>query len=242
MRLAYQGMTRCQAQCPKDKSGSTDINILITEPTRTWIIKYDRSRKSKQFAPLPSCPQMNFCKVIHSINTGTGRLTTLLSFHSQRPPTEGQVGSDYPRTAKFPPITSLPYIRSHLWLGNSQKASFVRPQIFLFGQPQLVTLHVSAKPQEPHIIRVGAGADESCLSFTRKPEQMFQKLTSGSRQLQGSPENPSLSARTLSLGACFLGDQKPLSEPGWGRDAGQCLSWTGGQQKEESSSFGPQQR
>ena len=80
MRLAGQGMTRCQTQCPKDKSGSTDINILITEPTRTWIIKYDRSQKSKQFAPLPSCPQMNFYKVIYSLSMGTGRLMTLLSF------------------------------------------------------------------------------------------------------------------------------------------------------------------
>lgn len=99
----------------------------------------------------------------------------------------------------------LSFHRSHLYptsgltcgWGNSQKGKFCKtPDFFVWAA---TTGHIARfkVTQEPHIIRVGQEQTSLARSFTRKPEQMFQKLTSGSR-------HPRASRKPLTLGLSGL--------------------------------------
>ena len=162
--------------------------------------------------------KMNFYKVIYSLSMGTGRLMTLLSFPlpeatNRRPsgiwlPKNGQVPTDH--------IFTLHQVSPVAW-GTHRKASFVRPQIFSFGQPQLVTLHVSRLHRSPTLHawgrsrRVLLGALQESQS---KCSRSWQHLEAGT---PGPPENPSLSGfLDSSLGACFL-EHRKASFSGAGR-------------------------
>lgn len=89
--------------------------------------------------------------------------------------------------------------------GTHRKTKFMQPQNFSFGS-RLVTLHVSRLQRSPTVQTSG---EQTVLaqSFTIKPEQGFQKLTTTGRQpleagAQGTPENPSFWAfGTFHLGA-----------------------------------------
>lgn len=161
---------------------------------------------------------MNFCKVIHSINTGTGRLTTLL-FH---PEATNRRPSGILTTQE-----RLSFHRSHLYptsgltcgWGNSQKASFVRPQIFLFGQPQLVTLHVCYYTGAPHYMR-GAGADESCSELYKKARTNVPEVDIWKQAPQGLQKTLTLGLSGLFIRGLFSRASKSLLflERGGGRD------------------------
>lgn len=158
---------------------------------------------------------MNFCKVIHSINTAVCQPPCF--FHSQRPPTEGQVGSDYPRTAKFPPITSLPYIRSHLWLGNSQKGKFCKtPDFFVWAA---TTGHIARfSTGAPHYTR-GAGKRRSLASeLYKKARTNVPEVDIWKQAPQGLQKTPSLGLSGLFIRGLFSRASKAsFSGAGWGR-------------------------
>lgn len=149
----------------------------------------------------------------HTFNKYGHRKAHDLAFFST-PRGHDQVGSDY-RTAKFPPITSLPYIRSHLWLGElTKRPSFVRPSFFVWAA---TTGHIARfkVTQEPHIIRVRQGADESCSGLQRQtnvPEVDIWKQAP-----QGLQKTSLSGFQDSSLGACFLEHRKAsFSGAGWG--------------------------
>lgn len=119
-------------------------------------------------------------------------------------------GADHTRMTRFPKIPFLPYIRSHLWLGNSQKDKVHTTPEFFFWQSTIGHIAWFKVTQEPHGTNVGQEQTMLAQSFTIKPEQVFQKLTiSGRQPLEAGPQETQEKPFTLRLsGLFFLG---PLS-------------------------------
>lgn len=87
------------------------------------------------------------------------------------PSTEGGVGSgaDHHTTARFPQITSLCYIRSHLWLGELTERQFHTTPESFFWQPTIGHIAHFKVREEPHATNVGqAEAGKSCSGAYKK--------------------------------------------------------------------------
>ena len=102
--------------------------------------------------------------------------------------------------ARFPQITSLPYNRSHPRLAElTERRVSYHSRIFLLAA---TTGHVARfRVKRPHATHVEQEQTSLAQGFTRKPEQVFQKLTtSGSRHPRASRK-----PLTLGLWGCFTG-------------------------------------
>lgn len=161
-------------------------------------------------------PPSHFPEVIQS-HSGPLRSLTLLSC-SHTAPAEGRVGpgADHPPVTRFPKIPIAPYIRSHLWLGNSQKDKVRTTPEFFFWQPTIGHMARFKVTQAPHGRKEGgAGADSACSELysnarARVPEvDNTRKATSGSR-------HPRDSRKPFTVGLSGLFFSGPLS---WHRKA-----------------------
>lgn len=96
-------------------------------------------------------------------------------------------------------------------LGNSQKGKFRKtPDFFVWAA---TTGHIARfkVTQEPHATRMGQEQTSLAWSFTRKPEQMFQKLTnSGSRHPRTSRKPLTLRLSGLFIRGLFSRASKSL--------------------------------
>lgn len=144
------------------------------------------------------------------------------------------MGSNHPRIAKFPWITSLPYLGLTCGLGNSQKDKFRTIPYFFLLAATIGPITCFRVTWEPHATHMGQKQMNLAQSFTRKARASIPEVDKiRKRAPQGLQETPhSRAFRTLHLGACFLEHQKAFSGQGWGHGcAGQWLSWPGGEEE-----------
>ena len=148
--------------------------------------------------------------------------------------------------ARFPRITSLPYLGLTCGLGNSQKDKFPTTPYFFLSAATIGPITCFKVTREPHATYMGQEQTNLARSFTRKARANIPKVDKiRKRAPQGLQETPrSRAFRTLHLGACFLEQRKAFSGREWGQGcAGQWLSWPGGEEEgERAVPSDPQQR